>query len=488
VEAEADNTHDDGQTSPVFVLCAGRSGSTLLRFLLDAHPELACPPETELPAMCGQVATVWSIFERPTDDQPAGAGGTPEPVIAGLRQQVDLMVGPYLARRGKRRFCDKSLGSARHADLLARMYPDARFICLYRHPMDLIASGLEACPWGLNSYGFEHYAGGSPQNMVAALARYWVDHTTSILAAQDNHLEQSLQVRYEDLVADPAAVAERIFAFIGAVPAPGITGQAFSHDRERFGRSDFKIWNTSRITPDSVGRGWKVPASLMSASLLETVNGLAGRLGYRPVDRAWGSGSRPADMLAPADGGQPTSKIEPATHTGPATRTEQAGQETDTEPGPGSRLLGERVAVGVSRIDDSFGRRWKPYSADRFVLAAVTPQGAGSDHSWTVDLSARTVIPGNGQPDATAQWRASGTDEAWHQVIADEGNLGVAFRSGRMRYSDNGDAGPGSLAADTRLAMMADLLGITRWPASLPASESAQGSSTQGSSTQGSFT
>jgi hypothetical protein len=34
---------------PVFVLCNGRSGSTLLRFLLDAHPDLACPPETNLP-------------------------------------------------------------------------------------------------------------------------------------------------------------------------------------------------------------------------------------------------------------------------------------------------------------------------------------------------------------------------------------------------------------------------------------------------------
>src|ERR1700761_9324678 len=48
---------------PVFVLCMGRSGSTLLRFLLDAHPELACPPETSLPALCGQLAVVWSLIE-----------------------------------------------------------------------------------------------------------------------------------------------------------------------------------------------------------------------------------------------------------------------------------------------------------------------------------------------------------------------------------------------------------------------------------------
>jgi hypothetical protein len=51
-----------GGTDPVFVLCMGRSGSTLLRFLLDAHPELACPPETSLPALCGQLSVVWSLI------------------------------------------------------------------------------------------------------------------------------------------------------------------------------------------------------------------------------------------------------------------------------------------------------------------------------------------------------------------------------------------------------------------------------------------
>ncbi len=48
---------------PTFVLCHGRSGSTLLRFLLDSHPELACPPETNLPALCAHLATVWSLIE-----------------------------------------------------------------------------------------------------------------------------------------------------------------------------------------------------------------------------------------------------------------------------------------------------------------------------------------------------------------------------------------------------------------------------------------
>ena len=54
---------------PVFVLCAGRSGSTLLRFLLDAHPDLACPPETRLPWLARQLATAWTVIE---DAGPSG--------------------------------------------------------------------------------------------------------------------------------------------------------------------------------------------------------------------------------------------------------------------------------------------------------------------------------------------------------------------------------------------------------------------------------
>lgn len=52
---------------PVFVLCAGRSGSTLLRFLLDAHPDLVCRPENGLPDLCGM---------RYTNNRGPSAGST----------------------------------------------------------------------------------------------------------------------------------------------------------------------------------------------------------------------------------------------------------------------------------------------------------------------------------------------------------------------------------------------------------------------------
>src|SRR6202021_2818900 len=64
---------------PVFVLCAGRSGSTLVRFLLDAHQDLACPPETRLPWLARQLATAWTVIE---DAGPPGGARNGDPARA----------------------------------------------------------------------------------------------------------------------------------------------------------------------------------------------------------------------------------------------------------------------------------------------------------------------------------------------------------------------------------------------------------------------
>lgn len=290
-----------GPGDPVFVLCMGRSGSTLLRFILDGHPDLACPPETSLPALCGQLAVVWSLIEGAPLAQERGdtPPEIPDAAITGIRQQIDLMFKSYLARRGKNRFCDKSLSSARFADLLLRVYPRAKFICLYRHPMDMIGSGIEACPWGLSGYGFDHYVGASPGNIVLALARYWLDNASMIMAVEEKYPDHCYRVRYEDLVAEPEETAAEIYRFLGVKPAPGIALSCFSGERERFGPADHKIWATSRITDDSVGRGEKIPAGLIPPPIKSSINEIISKLAYRPIDEEWGTPGRPTDPRLP---------------------------------------------------------------------------------------------------------------------------------------------------------------------------------------------
>lgn len=180
-----------------------------------------------------------------------------------------------------------------------RVYPEARFICLYRHPMDMIRSGMDACPWGLNGYGLDQYIADSPGNAMLALARYWLDNAAMIAAFEERHPDQCYRVRYEDLVANPEQVAQKIYSFIGVASAPGITRACFSAARERFGPADHKIWATSQIMADSVGKGESVPAGLIPPAAIAGINELAGQIGYRSIAEDWGTPGMPADPRLP---------------------------------------------------------------------------------------------------------------------------------------------------------------------------------------------
>jgi hypothetical protein len=444
---------------PVFVLCAGRSGSTLLRFLLDAHPDLACPPETRLPWLARQLATAWAVIE----DAPAPADGSPPddavsaPVAEGLRRSLDPMMTSYLERRGKKRYCDKSLGAAQHAGLLLRIWPGATFICLYRHPMDVIASGIEASPWGLSSYGFEPYIGVPPDNNVAALARYWLDYTTSIVKAEERFTDRCLPVRYEDLVTDPDGQVERIFGFIGVAPVPGIAARCFGPEHQRFGPGDYKIWNTSRVSTDSVGRGWTMPAGKIPEPLLARVNELADVLGYVQVGQQWGTGARPADLRVGKNDPPPA-----ADSTQAAEQGDQPGQASVTLP-HWAMAVDRRVRAGLSRAGEEFARAHGAHAKETVLLFVSAPGWPDADAWWRLDLAAGTVIEGLGGTVVDTDWSLTGSARAWDRLLAGESNLGVAFRRGDLRYADKGDAGAGSPGAETRVAMLTDLLGVSRW-------------------------
>jgi sulfotransferase family protein len=455
-------------SDPVFVVCNGRSGSTLLRFLLDAHPELACPPETNLPALCAQLATVWSLIEGAPlsanrGDEPPEI---PESAIAGIRATMDRMIGSYLARRGKTRYCDKSLGAAQFAELLLRVYPEARFLCLYRHPMDVIASGLEACPWGLSGYGFEPYIAMTPANAVLALARFWAENTAATLAVEERFGDLCLRIRYEDLVTDAEGVAAGIFAFLDAAPAPGISAACFSGERERFGPADHKIWYTSKISSESVGRGWSVPSGMIAPPVLAGINELAGKLGYMPVGDDWGNSAPPADLRIPLTAGPanqaPDGRSSAATAQHQGDRARPPADGVPAAHGPVlSRLLGDRLAAGLEQNRPQMASRWNGHGGETFVAVWIPSDPRQPAEHWLIDLGKRTVALTSQSAQEDSVWDIIGSAEAWQQLIAGRLNMSVALRACQIRYCDSDEAS--SVASEARIAMLANLLGITSW-------------------------
>jgi hypothetical protein len=393
---------------------------------------------------------VWSLIEgAPLSLQRGDAPpAIPDAAIAGIRQTMDLITAPYLQRRGKKLYCDKSLGTAAYATLLARIYPGARFLCLYRHPMDMISSGLEACPWGLTGYGFDRYIADTPGNAVMALARYWLDGATAIAAIEEQHPDNSYRVRYEDMVTDPEQVATGIFDFLGVERVPGIGEAVFAREHERFGPADHKIWYTSKISQDSIGRSHSLPVGLIPAQILESINPLLDELGYVQVDGSWGTADMPTALLVSDD--------------------------DDTRPRPDTALpdadlLVGRLVAGLTRFGDSLAVRWQPRMNETFTIVIRQPHGA--PWVWSVDLSAREITPGpptaagaadrvgeDGADGAGADWSIVGTAEAWLRLLGSDLNMSTALRRNELRYCDYGEND--FFVTEDRLSLLVALLGI----------------------------
>ncbi|MDA8295312.1 MAG: sulfotransferase [Actinomycetota bacterium] len=345
-----------------FIACTARSGSTLLRLLLDAHPELSCPSETDIAVLA---ASYVRIAEGLGLDPPEGR--------AGARRAVGELMGRYVARRSTARWCDKSLSNVFHLPLLAELFPRATIICLYRHGMDTIASGLQSSPWGLADYGFAQVAAMFPTNSVAALAAYWVDRTARMVDFADRHPDRCLQIRYEDLVADPAGVLGGCFERLGVAPmAPTTT---FSSATGGTGPGDYRIWYTDEVRSDAVGTGALLPVDQIGEPLRAQMNALLARLSYAVVDDWWGSGGGPSTrreaialriternvLLSEVDLG-PDAPAAPPGAVVALERDALVGLREGTE-NPGSALRRRAVRLyGFGELD---------FSTERALLAAV---------------------------------------------------------------------------------------------------------------------
>jgi hypothetical protein len=422
---------------PAVVLTCGRSGSTLLRVILDSHPELACPPETGLIGLCTQMGVASMRLDGPT----AGERHTPSELgLRSIRAWVATNFGAYLVEAGKVRWCEKSLGSAQSASRFLLLFPKAKFICLYRHGMDVIDSVHEACPWGLTGYGLDPFGVAHPGNSVAAVADYWATHTQMIRTFEEENPEVCLRLRYEDLVADPQAQADRLFEFLDEEPVPGLASMLLDQELEQFGPSDHKIWETGNIHDNSVGRGHRIPASAIPPQILDMVNRLLAELDYEQVGPGWGrsGGAVIANgHAAPVDGADTVAEVT-GTRDGSRAAVVQAAAMATLE--SLEVLLASQIARRSSvtaQVPGAVAGQRAP-----FQLTAAAPALDGSDpvvRSWLVDpvggqLTA-AANPGEEPMSDTVGWQVSGLAMTWVNVLTGQLGLATALRRRLLRLS-----------------------------------------------------
>ena len=192
-----------------FVVGVGRSGTTLLRLMLDAHPQMAIPPETHfIPELIARARLRVSADElvseivaaRNWDDFGLDADGLRARVAAlGEARAAPILrvfYSLYAERHGKPRWGDKTPIYVKRMRLIADVLPEARFVHLIRDGRDVALSRRRR---GMGE--------GKP---IAAAAERWRRRITLARRQAQRLRGRYLELRYEDLVEEAEPCLRRV--------------------------------------------------------------------------------------------------------------------------------------------------------------------------------------------------------------------------------------------------------------------------------------
>ncbi|NNE18880.1 MAG: sulfotransferase [Myxococcales bacterium] len=226
--------------SLVFVISPPRAGSTLLQRMMGAHAEVFTHPEPHLISPIAHLGVYDNVDKAPYDHINAAEAtkafiqelpGGEQDYLDALRAYTDTLYGRMLSTSESSYFLDKTPANALVLPFLQRLYPDAKYVVLTRHPLAVFSSYA-------NSFFDGDWHGAHAFNPI--LERY-VPAMAAFLRERPVPL---LHVAYEDVVTEPAPQLERIFAFLGlendpdaveygkAAPAKSGMGDPITVDRE----------------------------------------------------------------------------------------------------------------------------------------------------------------------------------------------------------------------------------------------------------------
>ena len=260
-----------------------RSGTTLLSRLLNAHPDISCPPETYAMAAAARFLHEQTRVEGPPIGVLSGlafCGVAQEEVMASLR---DLVVS-YQTQiaNGLPVWIEKTAINLFHLETLEQLFAGhARFIVLERNPLDVIVSNgaLSAVMGAQLDELFELTRG--TNSPMEGIAQAWADRAQAVDQFCARHPDAICRLTYEELTHKPEETLGRIFDFIGRPTDPSAVIKTAFSDPAAVGLGDFNIDTTTGIRPAPDGK-WR--AHIGKATLARILPILApemDRLGYR---------------------------------------------------------------------------------------------------------------------------------------------------------------------------------------------------------------
>jgi hypothetical protein len=240
------DTH--AEPAPFFIVGCSRSGTTLLQALIDAHPDIAIPPESHIYDRFGPFFRSYGdlrvkrnrlrFIEELLGDvfiQAWQMHSTVAEVESRLKRAdrvgvIEALFTLYAEKNGAQRWGDKTPEHIRHLGAIKRDFPKAQLIHLVRDGRD-VAEAMRRMIWG-------------PVSAVG-LAEEWrreVKHWQAHCA--ENGRAGTLILRYEDLVTSPSETVRGVLEFLGASLVDTVSSYASSPLSRTLGSTQSE-WHSS---------------------------------------------------------------------------------------------------------------------------------------------------------------------------------------------------------------------------------------------------
>jgi len=209
-------------SAPFFIVGASRSGTTLLRLMLNKHPNICVPNELhffkhfanifdlkEGTCVVPQAVFLNRVESYLTSREQVFGPGVVESClnyvrhnkIKNIKKIYEAILKIWAQSEGKSHWGEKTPANLFYVDVLARMFPLAKFVYLLRDPRGVVNS--------MNKFKY------LPSDTVVNTYNWHRSVTVgySRLCASTRE-ENRIEVKYENLVQDPSSSMQRILHFL----------------------------------------------------------------------------------------------------------------------------------------------------------------------------------------------------------------------------------------------------------------------------------
>jgi hypothetical protein len=260
--------------SPLFIIGNPRSGTTLLRLMLTSHPNICIPPECGFAIWWFSKYKNWTkpfskvqvqdfvrdlLESRKFETWKLSVNELTDFILANMpstyAELVDSVYRLFCIKMKKpgAKWGDKNNFYLNHIDPLSEIFPGCYFVHIVRDGRDIACSYRKVKTIGSES----KYAPKLPTE-ITAIAEEWHGNLNKIKRSFENlNWKNVIEIRYEDLVADPKKTLSRVCESFGEEYNPQMLEFYLLNRQKGFEPAEFLQWKELTLHPlsdERIGR------------------------------------------------------------------------------------------------------------------------------------------------------------------------------------------------------------------------------------------